>query len=208
MYLSKIYIDALVAVGTLLIAVMAIWGDWFRYHLAPQPKLIIEPDIRGDTVNLGDPKNPTKGMKGMIFHLKVVNNSWVPANDCHVMLRGISRRGPDGQFYPVPMSIPLQFVWAPGEITPPSITLIKEQILDLGIITETADKFVPRLYWYPRDFQGNVGKNEVVHYKLEIEATNFTSPRYQVFEVAWDGIWESEPEKMEQHIRIKEIKGP
>ena len=104
------------------------------------------------------------------------------------------------------MSIPIQFVWAPAEITPPVVTVVKEQILDLGFITEKEKKFIPRLFTYPNNFQGFVHKDEAVRYHLEIEATNFTSPRYQVFEVAWDGIWDYEPEKMEQHLRINEIK--
>ena len=56
---------------------------------------------------------------------------------------------------------------APAEITPPTIPLIKEQFIDLGLIPETGDKFIPRLYWHPRGdpahFQGNVSKNEAVH---------------------------------------------
>jgi hypothetical protein len=31
------------------------------------------------------------------------------------------------------------------------------------------------------------------------------SPRPQVFEVAWDGEWDFDPEKMEQHFRISEV---
>ena len=106
------------------------------------------------------------------------------------------------------MSVPNQFVWAPAEITPPVVTLVKEQILDLGFITETEDKFIPTLYSFSNNFQGFVHKAEAVRYHLEIEATNFSSPRYQVFEVAWDGAWDFEPEKMQEHLRITEIKEP
>lgn len=133
MHSSSILIDALVALGTLMVAAAAIWGDWLRSRLAP-PKLIIEPhNLRGDPTVFGDSKSP-QATRVMFFHLKVVNQRpWLTINNCRVLLKGISRRGPDGGFYPVPMSIPIQFVWAPAEITPPVVTIIKEQILRSGI---------------------------------------------------------------------------
>jgi hypothetical protein len=203
---SNIFIEALGAVGTLLVAAAAIWGAWLRSMLAPA-KLIIEPhNLRGDPTVFGDPKSG-QSTRVMFFHLKVVNKRpWLNVDNCRVLLKGLSRRGPDGGFYPIPMSIPIQFVWAPAEITPPVVTVIKEQILDLGYLTEKEDKFIPRLFTYPNNFQGFVRKDEAVRYSMEIEATNFASPRFQVFEVAWDGSWDYEPEKMQQHLRIKEIK--
>lgn len=201
---SSIFVDALAAVGTLIVAATAIWGNWLRAKLAPA-KMIIEPhNLRGDPTVFGDKTG--QSTRVMFFHLKVVNKRpWLTVDNCRVLLKGLSRRGPDGGFYSVPMSIPIQFVWAPAEITPPVVTVIKDQILDLGFITEKEDKFIPRLFTYPNNFQGFVRKDEAVRYFLEIEATNFTSPRYQVFEVAWDGNWDYEPEKMQQHLRIKEI---
>jgi hypothetical protein len=200
---SNIFIDILGVAGPLIVAAAAIWGNWLRAKLAPA-KLVIEPhNLRGDPTVFGDLKS---GPRVMFFHLKVVNKRpWLNVENCRVLLKGLSRRGPDGGFYPVPMSISIQFVWAPAEITPPVVTVVKEQIFDLGFIKEGDDKFIPRLFTYPNNFQGFIGKGEAVRYHMEIEGTNFASPRYQVFEVAWDGIWDYEPEKMEQHIRIKEI---
>lgn len=203
---SNIFIDILGVVGPLMIAAAAIWGNWLRAKLAPA-KLIIEPhNLRGDPTIFGDSKSG-QTTRVMFFHLKVVNKRpWLNVDNCRVLLKGLSRRGPDGGFYPVPMSIPIQFVWAPAEITPPVVTVVKDQIIDLGFITEGNDKFFPRLFTYPNNFQGFVGKDEAVRYHMEIEGTNFASSRYQVFEVAWDGIWDYEPEKMQHHIRINEIK--
>ncbi|MEW6659946.1 MAG: hypothetical protein AB1424_14905 [Thermodesulfobacteriota bacterium] len=203
---SNIFIDVLGVIGPLMVAAAAIWGSWLRAKLAPA-KLIIEPhNLRGDPNVFGDP-NSGQYSRCMFFHLKVVNKRpWLNVENCRVLLKGMSRRGPDGEFYPIPMSVPLQFVWAPAEITPPVVTIVKEQILDLGFIKENENKFIPRLWGTPYTFQGFIGKDEAVRYHMEIEATNFSSPRYQVFEVAWDGTWEYEPEKMQQHLRIKEIK--
>jgi hypothetical protein len=100
------------------------------------------------------------------------------------------------------MSVPQQFVWAPAEFTPSSVTITREQVLDLGYITENADGFVPRLYTTPNNFQGFVGANEAIRYQLQIEAVNFTSPIH-VVEVAWDGQWSYDPETMSRHLPIR-----
>ncbi|OGQ88494.1 MAG: hypothetical protein A2512_10710 [Deltaproteobacteria bacterium RIFOXYD12_FULL_56_24] len=182
--MKSLIIDSLIAVGTLMVAAAAIWGDWLRSWLAPT-KLIIEPhnNLRGDPTvfKSRDTKSTQPATRVMYFHLKVVNQRpWLSVKNCRVLLKGMNRRGPDGRFYPIPMSVPNQFVWAPAEITPPVVTLVKEQILDLGFITETEDKFIPTLYSYSNNFQGFVHKDEAVRYHLEIEATNFSSPCYQV----------------------------
>jgi hypothetical protein len=91
---------------------------------------------------------------------------------------------------------------------PVLVTITKEHILDLGNIQETDKAFRPALYSTPNNFEGFVGKDEAVRYELAIEADNFSSSHYKVVEVAWDGTWEFEPEKMEKHLRISEIHEP
>jgi hypothetical protein len=83
------------------------------------------------------------------------------------MLVGLSRRDPANIFQPVPMAVPLQFVWAPAEFTPSTVTITREQVLDLGYIVENANSFVPRLYTTPNNFQGFVGPNEAVRLQLQ-----------------------------------------
>jgi hypothetical protein len=196
----KLLIDALAAFGTCAVAVLAIWGDWFRSKLVPVKLKIVPHVLRGD---------PTKDQfskKLMYYHLKVVNlRPWVPAENCRVLLRSMTKRGPDGQFRPIHMSIPLQFVWAPAEITPAIVTLVKEQIFDFGLVAEDDRLFVPRLFNYPFNFQGVIGANEAVRFYLQVDGTNFHSSKYQVFQVAWDGQWNYEPEQMANHLVITEL---
>jgi len=91
---------------------------------------------------------------------------------------------------------------------PQQVTIAKEQVLDFGCIAEGSDHFRPLLQTYPNNFQGYVQKDQAVRYIVEIDATNFASSRPRVFEVAWDGQWFFEPEKMEQHLRITEVDEP
>ena len=194
-------IDSTVAIGTLAVAVLAIWGEWIRSVLAPA-KLTIRPHtLKGDPTS-------SRGFQLMYYHLKVVNERrWLPVTNCRVLLKGLSRRRPDGHFHAVPMAVPLQFVWAPAEVTPPVITVQSEHILDFGFVSEDSNRFAPVLYSYANNFEGYVGPNEAVRFHIEIEASNFSSTRYQVFEVSWDGTWSHDPTVMACHLIIREI-GP
>jgi hypothetical protein len=104
------------------------------------------------------------------------------------------------------MPVPVQVMWADEGDTSKRLTITKQSTVDFGRISEGDTQFRPLLYVLPNDFRGSVEKDQAVRYFLEIDATNFVSPEPQVFEVAWDGEWEYEPEKMEQHFRILEIR--
>jgi hypothetical protein len=87
-------------------------------------------------------------------------------------------------------------------------TVTRQQIVDLGSVQEGDDAFRPALYSTPNNFAGYVRAGEAVRYELAIEADNYSSQRYKVFEVAWDGEWKAEPEEMGNHLRIREIHEP
>src|SRR5262245_15651605 len=129
--LADLVIQGLVAFGTIAVAVLAIWGEWIRAVLAPPMLKIV-----GHTLQ-GDPTTNALGNRLMYYHLKVLNERpWLKAENCRVVLKGLSKRGPDGNFYPIPMAVPLYFVWAPAEITPPTVTLTGEQVVDFGFVAE------------------------------------------------------------------------
>jgi hypothetical protein len=195
---TKLILDGLVAFGTIAVAILAIWGDWFRAKFAPSKLVMLLHNKNGEPTMFGQ-------TRAMYYHLKVVNRRlWLPGKDCRVLLKGLSRRGPDGMFNPISLPVPLQYIWAPAEFTAPVVTVVKEQIVDFGVVREGGNRFVPTLYTTPTSFSGHVGPNEAVRYHLEIEAVNFSSQR-QIFEVAWDGVWSHEPSTMAQHLVIKEV---
>lgn len=211
MQLLELIGSILTAIGTVVVAVLAIWGDWFRARFAPA-KLVIEPhNLQGDLTTFSNPPGITlPGSRRVYFyHLKVVNHRrWVNPRNCRVLLKAISKRGPDGEYHPLAMSVPLQFVWSPSEVTPPVITIEDEHVFDFGSISEVGTKFVPSLYSTSNNFLGFVEKNESIRYSLQIVSDGFISDGYQVFEVSWDGNWDGDKEKMQQHLRIKEIIKP
>lgn len=208
---TALVIEGLVAFGTIAVAAAAIWGEKLRSWLAP-PKLVIQPHTLGGdptVLTISGAVSPGGGLRAMYYHLKVVNvYPWLTVHNCRVLLKGLSRRGSDGRFHKVQMAVPLQFVWAPAEVTPPQITITKEQILDFGRFVEGSDKFTPLLYSYSNNFRGYVEKGQAVRYSLEVDASNFVSPRSYIVEVAWDGEWDFEPEKMAHHLRVSEVNEP
>lgn len=149
----KLIIEGFVAFGTVAVAILAIWSDWFRFNLAPAKLTLIEHTPDGEPTTFAP-----SGTRVMFYHLKVINQRrWLPAENCRVMLVGLSRRDPSG--ISVPMAVAWQFVWTPAEFTPPAITLLREQVLDFGYIEEHGNRFIPRLYATPLNFQGFVGPN-------------------------------------------------
>lgn len=203
--------DVLTAIGTIAVAILAIWGDRIKSWLSPAI-LKIEPventGIHGSHLRLNTPSNilvPGLNRDAMWYVLKVVNKKpWMSSKNCRVMLVAISKKGPDGIYRPEPFKVPRQFWWAPSEFMAPLATINKEQVFDFGFI-QANGMFSPTLYSTPSDFPGHVRKNESVRYSLEIDANNFTSPIQQVFEISWDGEWDPNPDIMSRHLVIKEL---
>lgn len=196
-------VEGFTAFGTVAVAVLAIWGDWVRSILAPAKLTLVEHTPEGDLTTFAS------GTRVIFYHLKVSNQRrWLPAQNRRVMLVGLSRRDSGGVFQTIPMPVPGQFVWAPAEFTFPVITVVREQVLDFGCVEEHGNRFVPRLYAIPNNFQGFVGANDAVRFQLQIEAVNFSSPIY-VVEVAWDGQWSDNPATMRLHLPpIRPIPSP
>jgi len=212
----RLVIDGVAALGTIGVAVLAIWGDKIRATLAP-PKLRIDfPDcdsLRGHVARLSSPPGVTiaGGLPRVMWYtLKVVNERvWLTCHNCRVLLMGISRRGPDGVYRPESFPVPRQFWWAPSESTPREVSLGREHVFDFGFLGEQPEAvFRPTLYSEPNEFPGYVGIKDSVRYSLAITADNFHSPMYQVFEVSWDGMWSDNPDLMAKHLTIREVKDP
>lgn len=192
--------DALIALGTVAVAVLAIWGQWFRSKLAGSSLLIEQYNFRGTLTNMNN------GKRGIYYHLVVRNmRKWSPAQNCRVMLRALERRGTDGQYHPERLSVPLQFVWAPAGFTPVSPTIVDEQVLDLGFVVENGQNFTPAFYVTTVDFKGYVSANDSVRYHLQVISDDFASKKFIVIEVSWNGNWSDNLDKMEKNLIIKVV---
>src|SRR5689334_15773920 len=121
------------AIGTITVAVVAIWGGWIKGKLVPPKLRLVSHNARGTVTQV------VGGPRAIFYHLKLWNDrAWSPAHNCRVILKQIHRRGPDQRFNPVPLAVPVQFVWAPAEITPTLVNVGREQVLDFGAVLEGA----------------------------------------------------------------------
>jgi hypothetical protein len=193
-------LEFLVAVGTISVAIVAIWGDWFKHRFAA-PKL---------SMKLRDTKgNPTtmNGHSVMYYHLIVENRrEWAIARGVQVMLTGIWRRVADGSYKPEILAAELPLTWSYPQINPLNPSIKKAKRCDFGLLQQEDLVFKPSLYIYPNNFKGYVRANESVRFSIEIQADNYSSQKPYLFQVDWDGTWANDLSEMEKHLVVQEIK--
>lgn len=200
----------LAAFGTIAVAVMAIWGEWIRATLVGPKLRLEEHNFRGTVADLNiidRMRGQLIGTKKTIFyHLRAHNSRpWVPAKNCRVMLRQVHRRGPDGNFHPVNLVVPLQYMWAPSEWSPTLQTVTDKEVVDLGRLSAGSDRFEPMLYTIGNDFDAFVKANEAVRYGLQVISENARPSPLQIFEIAWNGEWCENLDRMEHNLSIREV---
>jgi len=190
--------DWLTAVGTIAVAVMAIWGDKFR-DLFAGPRLVLEPkNFKGELTHFSN------GPSVIYYHLSVKNKRpWSSAKNVRILLVGILKKKADGNFYRANVFVPQQLTWAPAESHPMFPMISKEDTADFGFLVEK--KFRICTYGTPNNFEGHISANSTMRVELEIVADNFISRKYDVFEISWDGVWTDNLGEMEKHLVIKQI---
>lgn len=186
------------AFGTLILAALAIWGDRIRsLWAAPKLTLVLE-NSRGSLLC------PTK----ICYQLKVLNRrEWATATSCRVQLRSLWRRNPNGEFVEVRLPYPLVMSWPPSEWTPWTITVVREEPIDFGVL-QKGEFFWPAARVFPnimRD-QLQLSAGQTMRYGLEVVSDQFASPKLQVFEVSWNGQWSENVGEMPQNLQIREVR--
>lgn len=190
-----------VAVGTILVAIAAIWGDWLNSRLNPTRARIELHNIKGS-------KEVDAGWGGRIvrYHLKVVNKTpWKTLDSCRVLLTEVHRKDSSGTFQREPLPVPRQFIWAPADLSPTAVTFSKERILDFGALSLSEDRFRPCLYPQGGQLHAEAAKHDVVRYRLQVVAENFQRHGTQLFEVAFDGTCCDDLDELARHLVIREV---
>jgi hypothetical protein len=200
---------ALAAIGSTLVAICAIYGDFLRSKFIGPKLKIIPYNLKGNPVMRIERDVLTgkqiKSYSAYFYHLKVVNSRHlVPAKNCRVMLRQLYRLRPDREFHSETLVVPYQYVWSPAEWAPALQTVADEEVLDFGMIHE-GDVFRPTLYVVSNNFKGFVNPNDSVRFGLQVVADNYVSPRMQIFQVDWNGKWANTPEDMSKNLIISEV---
>ena len=198
--LANLIVDIIVAVGSLAVAALAIWGQWFRDKLA-SPKLAISlHEDRGNiTSRLGGP--PV-----IYYHLKVKNSRrWAPASRVRVLCTRLLKRRPDGSFTLERLTVPVQLTWPFPKYTESVRNVVSEEVCDFGYVNKGDNRFWLSPHVTPNNFAGYVCAGEAMRVGLIASADNFVSKEPTFFEIAWDGQWTDNLEEMRNHLVIAEV---
>jgi hypothetical protein len=191
---------ALTAIGTVAVAVLAIWGNFFRYKFAgPQLELTLN-NPRGDQTPRA---NQTLAY---FFHLRVRNRRlWSPAKDVRVQLVRIARRRPDASFLVEPLVYPLPFIWTPMELREFERTITDTETCDLGFLDQNADRFMLSTFIIPNTLKGFVLSGEAIRVHIVASGQDGSSSAPLFLEIAWDGVWSADRDEMQRHLVVKPI---
>ncbi|MBN2580579.1 MAG: hypothetical protein JXB10_16460 [Pirellulales bacterium] len=187
--------------ATIILGIIAIYGDRFRSWLLP-PKLTLE--LVSDEGYIVDFQKPRR-----YYLLRVKNsNPRSPANNCQVLLCGFHQRVAD-EFIREEVTIPLNFVWAPKEIRPFERKVIDEEVFSIGFV-EKPDmngiaEFKPEFCVTPCGHDYSTSARHASRYLVRIRADNYFSKQVYAFEIELDGTWTDDPKKMKKHFNIRQF---
>ncbi len=194
----SIVVQSFVAVGTLLLAVIAIWGDWIRHRFFG-PKL---------EINLLDNKGTltyiTDGTPGRFYKVNVSNSrKWSPAKNVRVILKNILKPAADGTLAPQVLSGPLQLHWM--HLLPQYRTIGPDEICTYANLVK-GKNFLLSPYIVPNNFVGFITSNQKMLIEVQAVADNSESKPLFI-DISWDGQWSDDTNQMQQHLVVKEVDG-
>lgn len=193
-----------IAVGTVAVAILAIWGEKIRDWMAG-PRLEFKlHNARGDLTTRQD------GQRTIYYHVKIENKRrWSIARRVRILCTTISKKAPGGSFVQESLIAPVQLTWVFSSFHELLPNVATDDICDLGFLNENSNQFRNQfrlsLYMYPNNFRGFISANEAMRVSLIASADNFTSKSPYVLEISWDGNWSSNLDEMRKHLVIKEV---
>ena len=199
----NIVVQILTATITLLVGVIAIWGDLIRSKFSPLKLEILTQNLSGELTTWYN--GPNTG-KVYYYHLKVINKSnWQLAKHCRVLLTGMYKKDSKGLFVYTEFNALHPFEWTPAEDDKEYVDITDSHVFDFGRIYENVNSFKVATRRYPNNFKGILMPNETIRYCLQIDAVGFRQKKDHIFEVTWNGQWSDDEEKMKNNVKIREV---
>jgi len=196
---------AIMAIGTLFVAALAVAGEPIRDRLL-RPNLTIHlNNKRGELVQWNN------GLHGIYYHLKIENHGKATARRARVLCLSTLKKRIDGTFYPEPMAAPEQLSWRFAHIfgitrdIPAGYVGSIGEICDLGFVNQGSQHFQIAPYAQTESFPGFISAGESMQVNLVVAADNFAPKESCAIEISWDGTWATDLNEMEKHLIIKEI---
>lgn len=208
----NIAVNTLVAIGTIAVAILTIWGEQLKgYLFHPRLKLIC---IEIDKLSEYDYSVNPDGKKVFFYHLKVKNTGAANATNCRVLLREF-QEGENGK--KITLSVPPIFTWAPlqdgnnpSALVNTRATVFRKQSETLAFcrLYENSKCKLHIVLSSQQYFQGQLDINKIYRLGLETVCDNWIhSPSHlQFFEVSWNGKWDNDPKVLfGKHLIVKDV---
>lgn len=188
------------AIGTIAVAILAIWGDGVR-------ALVAGPNLK---LELYDPKGDLtvrqNGCKTYYYHLKVRNErKSSPARSTRIFVVEIQKKSADGTYYYLPHVAPLPLVWTHQRFHEFAPTIGPEDRCDLGHVDQGADRFKLELPYLPTNFDGHLASGESMRVSIKALAHNGEMKKPLVLQISWNGEWDPDSSVMKRNLVIEEV---
>jgi hypothetical protein len=203
-------IQLFVAIGTILVAILAIWGDWFRFKLGLRPGLVLSlHDPKGEFITIDESIDGLKieSTPTYYYHLKVSNKKrWTQAINVRVVITSLLTSTSDGHLVNQPLAGPLQLMWRHSQFHPPYSIVGPDDYCDLGFIKRGQNfKLTPVIN--PNNFPATLQPNKMRRLILKAEADNAESNNL-IIDIHWDGMWVADQNLMASHLVVKKVNNP
>lgn len=199
----SLIVDLMIALGTITVAILAIWGNYWISILTPPKLKIVVQNIHGERTSLNNSKS---SIPTIYYHLKIINErTWSPAKNCKVKLSAVEKNMMNGDVKKFSFNALPTFSWAPAELNGHNMDISHEQSFDFLRLIQGKDHIEPVLISFPNNFDGFVNREEKVKYTMVISADGYKSPA-QTFEVYWNGKWDDDMNNMADNVQINELK--
>ena len=185
------------AVATMVLAVVAIWGHIIRnLWLGPRLRVGLK-NPRGEVSTFSD------GVVSRYYHLRVWNERRAaPAHNVRVVIRGLYRASADGTMALTPLSGALQLTWQFQGWNPQFQTIGAESTCDLGFLRRGED-FQLSTAFRQISFDPTVRPGNKVIVVLMALSDEGESIELRL-EIAWDGVWSEDSEELARHMVVRE----
>ena len=185
-------------IGTLLLAVIALWGHIIRGRwLGPRLKIALK-DPKGNKSKFTD------GVMSRYYHLRVFNERRVaPAHNVRVVIQNIYRPKADGTMCLSPLSGQIQLAWQYQASNPQFQTIGAESSCDLGHLRQNESFKLSALY-KSISFDDTVKAGEKIVLDL-LALSNETESDIFRIEISWDGQWSDDSDEMVNHLVLRPV---
>jgi hypothetical protein len=199
-------IQLAVAVGTIAVAVLAVWGEPIRYFFGVRPRLrLVLHDPMGEPIAISEADGSTTPSR--YYHVRVFNRfKSIEARNVRVVIVRLARPAADGSMVAQPLAGPLQLMWRFSALHAPSAVVGSEDFSDLGYLKK-GEHFRLTPFVAPNNFPGSLKPGERLIVELKALADNAESQSLCI-EVSWDGKWDDDSAAMANHLVVKAVRCP